>query len=348
MACGKTADEDHPAIRRASEVLAAGGLVAFPTETVYGLGGDATCAAAVDAIYAAKGRPADNPLIVHLAGAERLTDLVTVPPVALRLAERFWPGPLTLVLPARKGLPGSLTRGLNTLAVRVPDHPVALALLRRSGLPVAAPSANRSGRPSPTTAEHVLQDLDGRLKLILDGGPCREGIESTVLDLSRDRPTLLRPGAIRREQLQEALGRTVRVPGVSEHSSPASPGTRYRHYTPQARVVLVDRDVSDTSIHGMIEHLTQLGSWAYLSVRRSTLVPPGVRVVHRQSASELTRCLFADLREFDRHGVKLILVDAVDDEEPVMDRLRRASSDRLSQEDFINLRLPEIVQRLRS
>ncbi len=200
--------DDPAAIARAAQLLRGGELVAFPTETVYGLGADALASAAVARIFAAKGRPADNPLIVHVADVDAARRLVrSFPPLAERAAAAWWPGPLTLVLPRdRARVPDATTAGQDTVAIRVPAHPVALALLRACGRPLAAPSANRSGRPSPTLAEHVLADLGGRVALILDGGPTLHGLESSVLDLTGPRPLLLRRGAATLEQLRELLG----------------------------------------------------------------------------------------------------------------------------------------------
>ncbi len=198
---------DAEAVRRAAEVIRAGGLVAFPTETVYGLGADALSAAAVTRIFEAKERPRGNPLIVHLAGLDALGEVVAQVPARVQdIARRFWPGPLTLVLPRARAVPLVTTGGLETVAVRVPDHPVARALIAAASRPIAAPSANRSGRPSPTCAEHVREDLDGRIELILDGGPTPVGVESTVLDMTSEPPTLLRPGGVTLEQLESCLG----------------------------------------------------------------------------------------------------------------------------------------------
>ncbi|MDP8969027.1 MAG: L-threonylcarbamoyladenylate synthase, partial [Actinomycetota bacterium] len=224
-----------PGLARAVQLLRAGGLVAFPTETVYGLGADARAAAAVARIFAAKARPVDNPLIVHVADASGLESVAaSVPPLAARLAQRWWPGPLTLVVDAASDLPKETTGGLSTVAVRVPAHPVALALVRAAGLPIAAPSANRSGRPSPTTAAHVVADLGDAVELVVDAGPCQVGVESTVVDARGDAPRVLRDGAVTREQLGLPDG-TV---GPQAAASVASPGTRYRHYAPACDVAL--------------------------------------------------------------------------------------------------------------
>src|SRR5512137_2047426 len=226
-------------ILTAAEVLRRGGLVAFPTETVYGLGADALNADAVKQIFVAKGRPLDNPIIVHIASVADLKALTShVPERASLLIDRFWPGPLTLILQKSPDVPDDVTGGLGTVAVRMPQNKIALALIKALGHPIAAPSANLSGRPSGTTAEHVLQDFAGKIDMILDGGPVTVGVESTVLDLSRKPPAILRPGAITQEDLEPLLGRVVM--GRGAESKKRSPGTRYRHYSPKARVTLVE------------------------------------------------------------------------------------------------------------
>lgn len=226
---------DPAVIARAADVIRRGGLVAFPTETVYGLGADALNASAVRRIFEAKGRPPNDPIIVHVASVEDLSRVAReVPPVARRLAETFWPGPLTLVLPRGEAVPLVVTAGRDTVAVRCPAHPVALALIRASGTPIAAPSANVFGHTSPTTAQHVLDDLNGRVDVILDGGSTPVGVESTVLDLTAEVPTILRPGGVPKEALERVLGQ------VQVHARPAdpraplpSPGTLPRHYAPR-------------------------------------------------------------------------------------------------------------------
>ncbi len=220
-------------IAAAARLLAEGRLVAFPTETVYGLGADAGCDRAVAAVFAAKGRPSFNPLIIHVAAAAEADSLVAVDARARALMERFWPGPLTQVLPRRAGAPVSLlaSAGLDSLAVRLPAHAVARALIEAAGRPLAAPSANRSGRVSPTTAQHVARCLGGRVAMILDGGPCRVGVESTVLDLCHPRPTLLRPGGVAAEDLAEILGEEPHAP-AADPTLPRSPGMLASHYAP--------------------------------------------------------------------------------------------------------------------
>ncbi|MDD5304900.1 MAG: L-threonylcarbamoyladenylate synthase, partial [Elusimicrobia bacterium] len=221
----------------AADILRAGGLVAFPTETVYGLGARAYDPAAARRVYKAKGRPSDNPLIVHVCDEAMLADAVKrVTPLARRLMDAFWPGPLTLILEKSARVPGAVTAGGRTVAVRCPGHPAARALIRALGEPIAAPSANLSGRPSPTTAAHVLRDLRGRVALILDGGPCRKGLESAIVDARGRRPIVLRHGTLTGESISRAAGVPLGVPG---RSAPASPGTRHRHYAPSCRVILV-------------------------------------------------------------------------------------------------------------
>jgi L-threonylcarbamoyladenylate synthase len=242
VTAGDVVPESEAAIARAAEILRRGGLVAFPTETVYGLGADATNDRAVAAIFAAKGRPRFNPLIVHLPAAEQADDCVLMNEPARTAAARFWPGPLTLVLPRRAETTVSYlcSAGLDSLAVRVPGHPVAQALLAATGRPLAAPSANLSGGVSPTTAAHVADSLDGRVDLILDGGPCAVGLESSVLDLTGKAPVLLRPGGIAKEVLEAALGPIGDESG--QESAPRSPGRLASHYAPGRPLRLEARD----------------------------------------------------------------------------------------------------------
>ena len=228
----------------AGRVIRSGGLVAFPTETVYGLGANGLDGEAVAKIFEAKGRPADNPLILHVAKKSDVKQLWKhVPDDAKRLMDAFWPGPLTLIFVKSDAVPEEVTAGLDTVAVRMPDHKTALALIRAAGVPIAAPSANLSGRPSPTTAEHVAADMDGRIDVILDGGPCEVGVESTVLTLV-GRPTILRPGGITREMLEQVIGEVDVSPAVlrplKEGEVAASPGMKHRHYAPDARVVVAE------------------------------------------------------------------------------------------------------------
>ncbi len=235
---------DRDGIETAGALLKDGALVAVPTETVYGLAADAMNAAAVSRIFEAKGRPGDNPLIVHIADIADWAPLVThIPDNAKALANAFWPGPLTIILPAAPCVPKEVTAGLTTVAVRFPAHPVAKAVIKAAACPLAAPSANRSGSPSPTTAARVMEDMDGRIAAVVDGGDCDVGVESTVIDMSGDAPRLLRPGGVTPDQLRAVLGEIVIDPAVTaaleKGAKAASPGMKYKHYAPQTRVVLV-------------------------------------------------------------------------------------------------------------
>lgn len=236
-------DPDTPAI--AAEIIRAGGLVAIPTETVYGLGANGLDEQAVASIFAAKGRPQDNPLILHVAEPQQMEKFChSIPAAAYTLAERFWPGPLTMVLPARAIVPKRTTGGLSTVAVRCPDNDTTRQIIRMAGVPIAAPSANLSGKPSTTTAQHVLDDHDGNIQAVVDGGPCRVGVESTIVDLTDDKPRLLRPGGITPEQLRQVLGELVIDKAVTaqidKDAVVKAPGMKYRHYAPAEPVVIVD------------------------------------------------------------------------------------------------------------
>jgi L-threonylcarbamoyladenylate synthase len=314
---------DPAAVREAAALLRAGALVAFPTETVYGLGARAFDPAAARRVYRAKGRPSDNPLIVHIADPADLPRVVRrVTPLARRLTAAFWPGPLTLVLEKSARVPSAVTGGRKTVAVRCPSHPAARALLRALGEPVAAPSANRSGRPSPTTAAHVLRDLKGRVPLVLDGGACRQGLESAILDARGKNPVLLRPGTIAPERLARAAGAPVTAPG---RSAPPAPGTRHRHYAPSCRVVLVS---PSQMRRGAVPGARARGAGL---VRRSAR--PGKRpAFDRRVAGGIAayaRELFAALRAAEAAGVRTLFVETVPDRgtgRAVMDRLRRAAA----------------------
>ncbi|MDJ0835017.1 MAG: L-threonylcarbamoyladenylate synthase [Acidobacteriota bacterium] len=328
--------QTDPAVGEAAQLIRQGRVVALPTETVYGLAGNAADPEAVSRIFAAKQRPEDNPLIVHLAGPEQL-DLVSnrVSESARKLAAAFWPGPLTLVLPAAEPFRRTICRSLDTIAVRVPDHPIFLAVIRRSGLVLAAPSANLSGRPSPTTAAHVLDDLNGRIPLVLDGGPCRVGIESTVLDLSGDRPAVLRPGMITADTIGAALGQApVRFEPGAENRSP---GTRYRHYSPDAVVYLVGPAVNQAARSRLWTHLADKKHTGYIG---SQALPESLEVEKETpvSTGDLARRLYEILRDMDRRGVTHLVIDAVDESGAglsLMDRLRRAATHvLLSKEDI--------------
>ena len=320
---------DSRVIEQAARIIRGGGLVAFPTETVYGLGADATSEPAVRRIFEAKRRPADNPLIAHVSGREMLDRVASgVGITAERLIERFWPGPLTLVLKRKPILAESVSAGLETVAVRMPDNRVALKLIQQSGVPLAAPSANVSGRPSPTTADHVLRDLEGRVDMIIDGGATNIGIESTVVDLTANPPVILRPGWITRELLIEAVGR-VSMPATAEESR-RSPGTRHRHYTPRARVILVEQPSPGLSARLSKEHL-QDGAVGFIGSSRIDIDDPKFYAINLESsAADYARSIYGALRELDRKGARVIVVEGIDEDREgaaVMDRLRRAASE---------------------
>lgn len=317
----KVAAPTAQSVAEAARLLRDGQLVAFPTETVYGLGGDATNERAVAAIFAAKGRPQFNPLISHVLDAEAAQRFVRWNDIADRLAARFWPGALTLVLPRSPGSPIALlaTAGLDTVAIRAPSHPVAQALIRAAGRPIAGPSANRSGAISPTRAEHVAESLGDRVPLILDGGPCLVGVESTVLDLSAATPTLLRPGGVPREAIEAAIG-----PIAVSHALPAgdsphiSPGQLASHYAPARPVRL------NATSAGADEGLLAFGP----------TVPPGAMLTYNLSPSgdlaEAAANLFAQMRLLDRPGIGRIAVMAIPETGlglAINDRLRRAAAD---------------------
>lgn len=309
------------AIADAAARLQEGGLVAFPTETVYGLGGDATNERAVAAIFEAKGRPTFNPLISHVADAEAARRLVRWSALADRLARRFWPGPLTLVLPRAANSPIALlaTAGLDTAAIRAPDHPVAQALIRAAGRPIAAPSANRSGSVSPTRAEHVAQSLGDRVPFILDGGPCSVGLESTVLDLTTASPTLLRPGGVTRESLESVVGAISVSDALPEgESARKSPGQLASHYAPSRPVRLGAMTV------GPDEALLAFGPHPPDGAIKTCNLSPGADL------AEAAANLFAHLRALDRPGVSRIAVMPVPETglgRAINDRLRRAAAD---------------------
>lgn len=291
-------------IRNASRILRAGGLVAFPTETVYGLGANARDREAVLSIFRTKGRPADNPLIVHVASLSAARSLSSRwPALAERLARRFWPGPLTIVVEAAEDIPAEVRGGLDTVAVRWPAHPVAEALIQAADVPVAAPSANRSGRPSPTTAEAVSIDLGDAVGVILDGGPCDIGVESTVVDVSGLRPVLLRPGGLAREAIEEVVG-SLEAPAPG---GPArSPGMKYRHYAPSVPVALVRGDASD--VPPLIRARSDPASTGVLACTQVVAALPDYVTVDLGSTVEMAASrLFSGLRQLDASGVALIV-----------------------------------------
>lgn len=302
--------ENPDELQQAADILAQGGLVAFPTETVYGLGADGLNEEAVQAIYKAKGRPSDNPLILHICDTEMLSLLAReVPEEAVRLGLEFWPGPLTIVLPKTDSVPDIVSGGLDTVAVRFPNHLIARELIRRSGKPIAAPSANLSGSPSPTTAQHCINDLMGRVEAIIDGGSCGVGLESTVISLAGKVPTVLRPGGITVEQLKKVLG-TVQVDPaviqpVEEGQKVASPGMKYKHYAPKARVVLVDG--GQEAFVSYVNERNDNGVFALCFAEDfSKLQTPAVCYGGQENPEEQARGLFSALRQLDDLGARLV------------------------------------------
>lgn len=324
------------ALARAGELLRSGEVVGFPTETVYGLGANAMDEAAVEKIFAAKGRPGDNPLIVHIADADGLAPLIASEPGphARALMDAFWPGPLTLIFPKSAAVPARVTAGLDTVAIRMPSHPVAQALIRAAGVPVAAPSANRSGRPSPTTAADVLEDMDGRVPMILDGGPCRVGVESTVVDLSGEAPRVLRPGGITRAQIEAVasaceIDHAVLNP-LGEGERPRSPGMKYKHYAPRGEVTVF---CGENTVKNIIRRYDATPNALILALEGNLPFYGKRRCISLGSDAEsMAANLFHALREADRLGADVILCEGV---EPigvglaVMNRLLRAAAFRV-------------------
>ncbi|MCI5530054.1 MAG: threonylcarbamoyl-AMP synthase [Blautia sp.] len=316
-----TADRlDEEAIARAGEILKQGGLVAFPTETVYGLGGNALDPEASKKIYAAKGRPSDNPLIVHIADMESLERLVTeVPEKARILAEKFWPGPLTMIFPKTEVVPFETTGGLDSVAVRFPSDSIAQAMIRAAGGYVAAPSANTSGRPSPTTAQHVEEDLGDAIDMIIDGGPVGIGLESTIVDFTEDVPVVLRPGYISLEMLKETLGEVRMDKGlISPDSSirPKAPGMKYRHYAPKADLAIVEgeTDAVVEAVNGFAAAADERGEQVGIIAAEETVsrYPKGIVkcIGSREEEETIAHNLYEVLREFDQCQVSEIYSEA--------------------------------------
>lgn len=326
-------------MEQAGELIASGELVAFPTETVYGLGGNALDSSASARIYAAKGRPNDNPLIVHIADYTVLEHIAEeVPKKARQLAEAFWPGPLTMILKKSDCVPYETTGGLDTVAVRMPDHPVALELIRRSGCPIAAPSANSSGRPSPTEAAHVVEDLDGKISMILDGGAVGIGIESTIVDLTEDQPMILRPGYITPEMISAVLGEEILMdPGLlaaDEGIRPKAPGMKYRHYAPEADLIIVDGEEETVvdKINELVREQQAKGIRAAVIATEETkgrYMADAVLCIGKRADEEtIARHLYQILRKCDRLSVGAIYSESFSSPgigHAVMNRLLKAA-----------------------
>lgn len=335
---------DGDELIRAGEILREGGLVAFPTETVYGLGGDALSPFAAKKIYTAKGRPSDNPLIVHIADWKDIFEITSnVPETAYKLADKFWPGPLTMIFEKSEKVPLQTTGGLGTVAVRMPMHPIALSLIRESGVYVAAPSANKSGRPSPTCAGHVIEDLSGKIDMIINGGVVGIGLESTIVDMTGKLPVILRPGAVTREMLEEVIGpvsvdRTLldKEPKAALKNTfiPKAPGMKYRHYAPKGVLTVVEGDIGEVIklINELVSKRKSEGHVAAVIATDETMGSYDADIVKsigsRKEKGSIAAGLFAVLREMDYLGAEYIYTESFDDDyfgNAIMNRLRKAS-----------------------
>ncbi len=332
---------DEAVMNEAGALLKDGALVAFPTETVYGLGANALDAEAAAKIYAAKGRPSDNPLIVHIADMESLP-LITaeIPEAAVKLAEKFWPGPLTMVLKKSEAVPYGTTGGLDTVAVRMPSHPIALEMIRKGGGYIAAPSANTSGRPSPTLASHVAEDMNGIIPLILDGGAVGIGIESTIVDLTDEVPTILRPGFITREMLEEVVGEVQIDKGLAADAkvAPKAPGMKYRHYAPKAELVIVEGASKAVieKINALVKEKEALGIRTGIIGTEETVrqYPFGLvkSMGTRTDELSISSHLYAILREFDESDVQIIYSESFEEGalgSAIMNRLLKAAGHKI-------------------
>ena len=342
-------------IEISAEILRNGGLVAFPTETVYGLGGNALSPSASQAIYAAKGRPSDNPLIIHIADISDVERLAReIPDKARTLMEAFWPGPLTVILKKKPEVPDTTTGGLDTVAIRMPSHPDAARLIRESGVLIAAPSANTSGRPSPTLAEHVIEDMNGRIDMILDGGPVGIGIESTIVDMTGDKPVILRPGYITKHMLEGVLGEVSIDKAIIEpdpNLRPKAPGMKYTHYAPSGKLTIIESadesDNSDSS-HGsvsqaVIDRINQETEKAEAEGLVTAVLTTSdmadkytckniITLGESGSGTTVAARLYAALRECDRIGAEVIFSESFDRDElgfSIMNRLLKAAGHRV-------------------
>lgn len=334
-------DIDKEAVDIAASILKEGGLVAIPTETVYGLAGDALSREAAKKIYGAKGRPSDNPLIVHIAKVEDLYNIAeTVPQSAVKLANKFWPGPLTMVLKKNDRVPSGTTGGLDTVAIRMPNNKIALEIIEKSGVYLAAPSANTSGRPSPTKAEHVIEDLYGKIEMIVDGGTVGIGIESTIIDLTSDVPTILRPGYITKAMLEDVIGevqvdKAILAENKDKGYIPKAPGMKYKHYAPKADMLIVLGEVDKVvekinciAIEG-IEQGKKVGIIATEETKHMYNSNCEIKIIGARNCEDtVANGLYNVLREFDESNVDYIYSEGfVDDElgQAIMNRLLKAA-----------------------
>lgn len=338
-------DEQHMdmvLVGEAGAIIRAGGLVAFPTETVYGLGGDALNPQSSEKIYLAKGRPSDNPLIVHIADIEKLDAIVReVPESARILAEQFWPGPLTMILHKSDAVPYETTGGLDTVAVRMPVHPVARALIRAAGGYVAAPSANRSGRPSPTAAEYVIEDMDGRIEMVIDSGDVEIGLESTIIDLTTDKATILRPGYITNRMLVQVLGEVEEdctMMRADSGQAPKAPGMKYRHYAPKGELTIIDGEEErvveyiNTQIRQQMKDNKKTGVIGTDTSVSKYQADVCKSLGSRKDEATIARELYRVLREMDDESVEVIYAesfDAVGLGQAIMNRLLKAAGHRI-------------------
>lgn len=337
------AASDREVIAKGAEVLQKGGLVAFPTETVYGLGANGLDGEACKRIYEAKGRPSDNPLILHISQISELHPIVReIPPVAEKLMEAFWPGPLTMIFLKSDKVPKEVTGGLDTVAVRFPSHPVAMALIRAAGLPIAAPSANTSGRPSPTRAAHVEHDLSGKIDMILDGGSAEWGLESTIVDVSVTPPMILRPGAVTKEMLEDVIGEVQIDPSILERPKeglrPKAPGMKYTHYSPKAEVYLVQgsREAVTKKINELVEKDHEAGKRVGVLATEESKDSYKTDVVlsagSRNRLEEIGASLFWILRRFDELDADVVYAETFPFEGEglaIMNRLQKSAGYRI-------------------
>mgnify|MGYP001772603429 CR=1 FL=1 len=342
----KTSPEnpDISGLKTAARILREGGIVAFPTETVYGLGAIYDNSQAVLKVYRVKGRPIENPLILHIASKDWISAVsCDIPPHALKLADKFWPGPLTMILHKSPSVPEIVTAGLPKVAVRMPAHPIAELLIKEVGKPIAAPSANKSGRPSPTSAQHVLEDFDGEIDAIIDGGETLHGVESTILDLTSWPPVLVRPGALPVEELEKVLDVKIIIPefarGLGEAEVAVAPGTKFRHYAPRAKMVLVEADNYE-DISKLVKKVREIAHEKVLDGYRIGILCSEetanfykdlgvvVSLGSRKNLFIVARNLFSALRLMDREGVDFIIAEGFEERGlglTVMNRLRKAS-----------------------
>ncbi|WP_034600630.1 L-threonylcarbamoyladenylate synthase [Clostridiisalibacter paucivorans] len=329
---------DFDKIKIGGDILKNGGTVAFPTETVYGLGANALDEGAISKIFEAKGRPQDNPLIVHISDIEEIYPLVREVPVeARRLMDKFWPGPLTIIFEKSQKIPLKITGGLNTVAIRMPSHSIARALIKSADMPIAAPSANTSGKPSPTTAEHVIADLMGKIDMVIDGGPTGVGLESTVLDLSAGIPTILRPGGITKEDILTIFPKVNVDPAIIQKDDkliPKSPGQKYKHYAPKAKMKIVQGDIYKVS-HKINQLVTEyvdkglsVGIMATTETKDRYKEGNIIVVGNRKCPETIATNLFKVLRDFDMLNVDIILAEGIEENGigmAIMNRMNKAS-----------------------